>query len=383
MKSIRPLNEDDIWNSEQAGLAQFIAVNSHQLRQPMYAMNLYLATLNTFDLPDAMRAVFDNLKRCAGFFDEIFLSLLDLACLHANTMEQKSEQFPIVSVLLHVENEFANEARAKGLEFSVVPNAAWVKSDSALVKKMLSILAADAIRFTDSGKLLIGCRRKGGKLRIALFSSGNKLMPYRDDFETGESDQLWNDQFDRLDGSGVVLTLARELGQRLAAPLMFQPSSDRASMIAFDLPLWQSQAGNEVLALPVPTSDILVHKFIVVVDDNAEILNAMRALLLRWQCTVVTASSCAEVLEKLSACNQPPDVLICDYRLGQKETGLDVIRILRAEFNQNTPALLITSEVISQLGQEARAMDVHALRKPLQADELRDALRSALTASPF
>jgi CheY-like chemotaxis protein len=380
MENLGSLNEDNTRDNEQADLAQFITINNHQLRQPMYAMNLYLATLNTFDLPDSMRVVFDNLRRCAGFLDEIFLSLLDLASLHANAAEQKTEQFPITSVLLHIKNEFVDEAKARGLEFCVIPSSAWVRSDAALVKKMLNILTADAIRFSESGRLLIGCRRRGQNLRIAIYNSGNNLMLHRADFEAGESTNSLGSQFGRRNNARIGLALARELGQHIAAPLMFRSIVGRGSVTAFELPLLQSYTFDTTIPDPTSASDVLAHKFIVVIDDDKEILNAMQMLLDRWRCFVITASSCNEVLEKLSTCSHPPDALICDYSLGQKESGLDVIKILRAEFNQNTPALLITGETVSKLHQEARAIGVQALRKPLQAEKLYTALHQALTA---
>jgi CheY-like chemotaxis protein len=380
MDNLGPLNEDDTRDKEQAGLAQFIAINSHQLRQPMYAMNLYLATLNTFDLPETMRVVFDNLRQCAGFLDEIFLSILDLACLHANAVEQKFEQFPIVSVLLHVKNEFMEEAKTKGVEFNVAPSSAWVTSDLTLVKKMLSALTAEAIRFANSGKLLIGCRRKGRNLRVAIYNSGNKLTAHHSVLQSCETDQLWGDPIEGLDSASIGLILARELGQQLAAPLAFNSLVGRGSVISFELPILKPRAIEVVVPLPSFSGDVLAHKIIVVVDDDENILNATRMLLDRWQCSVITANSCNGVLEKLNTLNRPPDALICDYRLEKKETGLDIIRLLRAEFNQNIPALLITGENISKVTEEALAMGVHALHKPLQVERLYETLQRALMA---
>lgn len=382
MENLGSLNEDDSRDSEQPDLARFITINNHQLRQPIYAMNLYLATLNTFDLPDTMRSSFENLKRCAGFLDEMFLSLLDLACLQTNAVEQKCEHFPIVSLLLHVKKEYAIEAQTKGLRLSIVPSSAWVGSNPSLVKKILGILMEDAIRFTDSGRLLIGCRRRGQNLRIAIYNSGNRLIQQRVGRQTVESENFWHDQFDRFENLNVGLALARELSRQLAAPLMFRPISERGSVIAFDLPLLQSRANDIERIEIMPSSVALAHKFVVVVDDDEEVLNAMRMLLARWQCSVMTANSGNEILEKLCSSAQPPDALICDYQLGQNESGLDVIRTLRAEFNQDTPALLITGETASKLVQEAREMGVQTLHKPLQAEKLHDALQRTLVALP-
>jgi len=382
MKNLGPLNEDDTRDNEHIGLAQFITINSHQLRQPIYAMNLYLATINTFDLPEAVLAVFENLKQCAGFLDEMFLSLLDLASLHANPTERKSEQFPVVSALLQVKNEYIDEAEKRGVEFCVVPNSAWVKGDLTLVKKILCMLTADAIRFSDPARLLIGCRRKGRNLRIEIYNYGSRSAHSRAVFDGAKSKRFLDDRLDRFDNSNVGFALARELGQQLAAPLMCRSISGRGSVIAFDLPLLPSRAVMPLLPVPPESDNALAHKFVAVVDDDEDVLNAMRMLLGRWQCSVVTACSCEEVLERLGTYHQAPDVLICDYRLGPRENGLDVIRILRAEFNQNIPALLITGETLSALVQEARAMGIYALHKPVQAEKLQHALQHALIAFP-
>ena len=119
---------------------------------------------------------------------------------------------------------------------------------------------------------------------------------------------------------------------------------------------------------------MLADKMIVVVDDDETIVDAMRVLLEQWQCLVVTAGSGSEAVAKLSMKLQLPDALVCDYRLHNKETGLDVIRLLHEEFNQDIPALLITGETTPDEIQKIRTSATPVLHKPIQASALRSAL---------
>ena len=146
-------------------------------------------------------------------------------------------------------------------------------------------------------------------------------------------------------------------------------------MFAIALPLRKRDSPNMAVTADVTAaSDVLPEKLVVVVDDDCGILDAMRVLLERWRCTVVTACSGEEVIAKLGASVRSPDALICDFRLRQNETGLDVIQALRIEFNQEIPALLVTGEAVAEHIQKLLPQGIPLLQKPLQPDTLRHML---------
>lgn len=344
-------------------LLRLLARVSHQLRQPVHAMNLYLGTLQSAGLPEAVLPVISSMKQCAGIVDDIFLSLLDLACLHAGAMQPHIERFPVMPLLSRVASEFAPRAEQREIEFRLVPSCAWVECDPVLLEKMLRHVTANAMTFATSGRILVGCRRKGQRLFIAIHAEQAVGGPVMQDENRAPAVDL-----------ELRLEVALHLGKLLSVPIVRKPMRGKKSLMTIELPLLKDKTTHAAQA-STATMVELAGKFVVVVDDDETVLHAMQTLLEHWHCTVVAAGSQVDALEKLSYAHRAPDALICDYRLGANETGLDLINTLRSEFNQEIPALVITGEAALKGIHEASARDIRVLRKPISPDVLHDALQ--------
>ncbi|WP_292933296.1 ATP-binding protein [Noviherbaspirillum sp.] len=364
---------------QQSELTRFLAVASHDLRQPMHSLNLYLGALSNYELPVPARPVLDNVRQCAQIMDDMFLALLDLSRLDAQVVAPHIEHFPIASLLSRIAVEFAPQAKAKGLELRVAPCSVWVQSDPALVEQILRNLTANAVRYTESGGIVIGCRRRGAQLRLAVFDTGIGIAADQQKSVFEEFCQIGNAGRDRAKGLGLGLAIVRRLARLLDTPITLVSEPGKGSMFAIDLqridhlqPGWQQ--GSVEDAQFGAARGRLAGKLIVVVDDEISILDAMQVLLEQWGCSVVTALSGPEAVAKLSESMQVPDALICDYRLRLNENGLDVIKTLQSEFNLDIPVLIITGTITPARMKEMSASGVPVLHKPVNAATLQETL---------
>ncbi|WP_292933946.1 AAA family ATPase [Noviherbaspirillum sp.] len=364
-------------------LTRFLAVASHDLRQPMHALNLYLGAFVNYDLPEPVRPLLADVRQCAQILNDMFLALLDISRLDARVVQPHQEVFPIASLLARIRVEFEPQARAKGLCLRVAPCTAFVHSDRSLVERILRNFVTNAVRYTERGTVLVGCRRQGRRLRLAVYDTGIGIAPDEQRAVFDEFYQAGNRGRDRANGLGLGLAIVRRLARLLSTPLTLVSKPGQGSMFSIDLP--QAARPGKTLAqsaVPLRAQAELADKFVLVVDDEKTILDAMRVLLQQWGCIVLTATSGQDALQQLGSIRKIPDGMICDYRLLDGETGLHVVQALHVEFNEPIPALLITGDTTPELIRETLASGLPVLHKPIQATALREALEQLLHVSP-
>ena len=366
---------NQIQRDHQSELTRFLAVASHDLRQPLHALNLYLGVLLNIELSDIARPLMANVSQCVQIMDEMFLALLDLSRLDAKVVKPMIAPFPISTVLAHLAVEFTPQAQAKGVEFHIEPCESWVESDVALVEQILRNLVANAVRYTEAGQVVIGCSRNGASLRIAVSDTGVGISPVEQKTVFEEFFQVGNAARDPTKGLGLGLAIVKRLSHLLKVPVTLVSARGQGSTFAIELPLTANQT-TEIAAPGVhgDNADALQDKLIVVIDDDESILAAMRALLEQQGCVVVTAKSGARAIELLGGAERIPDAMICDYRLQSNESGLDAIKLLQNEFNHEVPALMITGDLGLELIHDMAARRFRLLHKPVRASALRAAL---------
>lgn len=372
--------------AEAANVAKsrFLAVASHDLRQPMHALNLYVGSLAGLDMSERARALLANVNQCGQAMDSMFRALLDVSRLDAGTVQPDTRAFCIASLLERIRMEFTPQARNKGLELRIVDCGATVHSDPALIERILRNLVANAVSHTERGKVLVGCRRMKNWLRIAVYDTGPGIAPDQHAAVFEEFYQIGNPERDRSKGLGLGLAIVARLAKLLSTPLALVSEPGRGSMFAVDLVRVRQEDSGQTAANAVTNiwRNDLSGSLIVVVDDEVTILDATRTLLEMWGCTVITAASGIEALERAGSSSRVPDVLMCDYRLRGHEDGISVVEALRAEFNEDIPAVLITGDTGPERMREIEASGLLVLHKPIPEDLLRESLSQlAATAS--
>ncbi|HKY02879.1 MAG TPA: hybrid sensor histidine kinase/response regulator [Burkholderiales bacterium] len=366
--------------AETANIAKsrFLAVASHDLRQPMHALNLYLGAFDSVDIPARGRTILSNLHQCAHAMDDMFRALLDISRLDAGSVQVDARAFNIDTLLDRIRMEFEPQALAKGLKLRVAPCSATLRSDPALVERILRNFASNAVTHTSQGKILIGCRRAGASLRVSVYDTGPGIPDTQHKAIFDEFYQAGNPERDRSKGLGLGLAIVDRLARLLIAPIILRSQVGRGSLFAVELQRTSETAVSAQTKDIAPRSLNDVH--VVIVDDEATILNATSLLLGTWGCKVTTAASLIEALERLGNSERAPDILLCDYRLRGNETGVQVVEALRAEFNTDIPALLITGDVDTAKLRDIERSGLPLIHKPLTEQALRSSLSKLLVA---
>jgi two-component system, sensor histidine kinase len=360
--------------AEQANVAKsrFLASASHDLRQPVHALSMFIGALKEYAFNEPARRLLGHIESSIAALDELFTSLLDISRLDAGVISVNPISFPIQPMLERVCRDLALEAKAKGLTLKVVASSAWVESDPVLLERILRNLVSNGIRYTEKGRVLVGCRR-GARIRVQVWDTGPGIAPTLREKVFEEFFQIGNLGRDRSQGLGLGLAIVRRLTQLLDHPLRLETAEGRGTM--FEVQLLPSVPTQITLpiAVPVPSPP---QGTVLVIDDESAICEAMRSLLESWGYGVITAGSGSEILQRIATVTSAPGLIVSDYRLQNGEDGISLIRRLQSEFNEEIPALLITGDTAPDRLAEARASGLLLLHKPVTADRLKQVIQS-------
>ncbi|WP_294536988.1 hybrid sensor histidine kinase/response regulator [uncultured Rhodoblastus sp.] len=367
--------------AEQANIAKssFLAAASHDLRQPVHALSLLVGALQGHAMSDEMRGLVEHIGGSVAAMDGLFNSLLDISRLDAGVVKTSIEEFAIQPLLARVCRDYGDEAETRGLGLVLLPCSAIVRSDPVLIERILRNLVANALRYTESGRVVVGCRRRNG-LRIEVWDTGRGIPPDQQQQIFREFYQLANSERDRAKGLGLGLAIVDRLAKLLDCRLSLKSAPGKGSVFRIVVPLAHNQVLNAALAPEAPLN-AMPRGLILVIDDDAAIQGAMASLLSSWGHEVVAAGSLAEMLERVETSLRRPDLLLCDYRLRDGENGIDVIRRLQSEYNEALPAVLITGDTAPDRLREARESGLILLHKPVTNIKLRATVGNLIRAN--
>jgi two-component system, sensor histidine kinase len=360
--------------AEQAGLAKsrFLASASHDMRQPMYSLNLYHGALANLALTTEAASLLANAQQCALAMDAMFAGLLDMSRIDAGVVDPSECSFPVAAMLERLRIEFTPAVLEKGLSLHVVHSSALIHTDPALAERILRNLLMNAVRYTFHGRITVGCRRRGDRVRVVVADTGIGIPADKLSFIFEEYVQLGNPERDRAKGLGLGLAIVRRLGLLLGTAVEVSSILGKGSVFWVDFVNSVSTEVNSVSSAPLDGD--LNSRWVIVIDDESMIRDATRTLLSQWGCEVTLASSGDEAVELLAMSQRVPSAILCDYRLRDEEYGLDAIEKLRMEFCEDIPAILITGDTAPDRIAEIKSSGIPILHKPLQAQTLRQAL---------
>ena len=361
--------------------SRLLAAASHDLRQPMHALSLFVGQLQDSKTTDERIALTQRIERAVGSLSELLDQLLDLSKLEAGAVQAVQEDFAVRDMLLAIQAEFASLARAKGIDLRVLPTDAWLRSDPILVRRILLNLVGNAIRYTERGGVLIGCRKREQKVRIAVWDTGCGIPDDRREDVFREFVQLAGVEPRHGDGSGgglgLGLSIVARLADLLGTRVELRSTVGRGSMFAFDLPPGLAGAAAQQPLMPSSVA-ALRGTFALVIDDDEAARAGMCGLLETWGCVTLTGASSSEAIAQLPAHDRSPELIVCDYWL-TNETGLDAIERVRAAIGEQVPALLVTAETSRAVLLVAQAAVIPLLHKPVSPLKLRALLAQLLS----
>nr|WP_247897040.1 MHYT domain-containing protein [Azospirillum argentinense] len=370
-------------NAERADMAKtkFLAAASHDLRQPVQSLFFFAHALS--DRLDGHPAspLLASMSESLNGLRTLLDSLLDVSRLDAGVVTPAVTEFALGPLLQRLADEYRGRAAEVGIALRYVPTDGWTRSDPALVERILRNLVENAIRYTESGRILIGCRRIGNSLRIEVLDTGIGIPEDKRDEVFVEFAQLANPERDRRKGLGLGLAIVRRLAGLLGHEVTLRSRPGRGSAFGLTVP---SVAPRQVMKTcrPAPQSGAQPPAnggkgLVVVVEDDAIILLSMRTMLEEWGYEVVAAVSADEAVGTLTSLGQRPDMIVADYRLREGRTGLQAIRDIYGVCGVRVPALVLTGDTDPARIAEVQQSGHRLLHKPVAPEVLRSALTSA------
>ena len=360
----------DMAERANSAKSRFFAAASHDLRQPLHALSLFVAALKARNQQPETQTLIDNIEASTAAMELLFNALLDISRLDAGTIEAHPTHFPLQKLLNDLEHQFKALAEEKGLRLRFRPCDVTLYSDPLLIERILANLIANAIRYTDDGGVLVGCRPRGRLLRISVVDTGRGIPPDQQEAVFHEFVQLHNPARDRSKGLGLGLAIVSRLGRLLGHRVDLRSRPDHGSVFSIDIPL-----GNAALiappAPPAPPVRLPDDALVLLVDDESAILRGMAELFDHWGIDLVTAHSADEAEHWLASLDRVPDVVVSDYRLPDDTDGIEVIQRLRQKFGRDLPAILITGDTAPDTILRITHAGIPMLHKPLRPAKLR------------
>ena len=359
--------------AEQANQSKtrFLASASHDLLQPLNAARLFTSALAGKATDSEMKDLVNHIDSSLGAAEEIISTLLDISKLDAGALEPDIGVFPVNELLRHLATEFSAIAQDQGLELHVVHSSAWIRSDAKLLRRVVQNFLSNAIRYTPHGKILLGCRRLKGFIRIEVWDTGPGIP----------EDQLTQifEEFRRFQqgrdkkGLGLGLAIVDRISGMLNHPVSVHSVQGRGSVFGVTVPTAPPEQASQSQDRPSTTASRrvsnLVGLHVLCIDNDPTILQGMVALLSNWLCEITAAESLEDALAKLDG--RQPDIMLADYQLDENKNGLDAMDSLRASICHDIPGILITGYMAPEVREDALARGYQILYKPVKPAALR------------
>ncbi|MCW8884337.1 MAG: PAS-domain containing protein [Motiliproteus sp.] len=360
--------------AEQANTSKtkFLAAASHDLLQPMNAARLFAASLQENDLCDRTRRLVNALNFSLEDVESLLAALVDISKLDAGAVKPDITAFQASNLLNNLANEFQTLAHNADLRFDFISSSAVIASDSQLLARILRNFLSNAIRYTSSGRILLGCRRQNGMLSIEVLDTGIGIPEDKLEDIFLEFNRINDDNSARDKGLGLGLAIVDKMARILNCTVSVRSKPGYGSCFSVQvpygtLPNLRDQSNN----LFTPASDNFLGRKILVVDNEISICQAMDTLLSNWGCQVLTATSYDEVKAMQEQLHAGIDLIIADYHLDNGETGLDASQRIRRELHVEAPVLMITANYTNELKQEVRALGYRMMNKPVRPAKLK------------
>lgn len=357
--------------------SRFLAAASHDLRQPVHALSMFVGALRERRLDAGSDRLVEQISGSIETLDTLFGSLLDISRLDAGVVPHREEGFALYPLMERVCGDFTLEAERKKLVLTLLRTNLAVMTDSVLLETILRNVISNAVRYTDRGRILVGCRRTRDGVRIEVIDTGRGIA--RRDLERifEEFYQVGNPERDRAKGLGLGLAIVKRIAALIRCEVDISSKLGHGTRVSVRVP--------RIAALPATTPVVRAAAepmpkpgVIFVIDDELSIRRAMGALLMSWGHRVIVAGSGPEILAVAAESPLRPDLVISDLRLRERENGIQLMDRLRYEYNDDIPGILMTGDTAPERLTEARESGYLILHKPVSSAKLRAAMTTLL-----
>jgi len=369
--------------AEQASIAKtrFLAAASHDLRQPLQALNLFVYALDSKESDPEKSEIITLIRSSLDSLKELLNTLLDISKLEAGVIQPTFKDFSAGSVLARIQSELTAIAWAKDLELHTVDSTTHVYCDPSLLETIVRNLVDNAIKYTINGRVLVGCRHHGRHLRFEVCDTGPGIASEKLDLIFDDFYQIDNEARQRSQGLGLGLSIVRRMSNLLGCRIGCQSSPDKGSLFWIEVPISTSKTQDEQTLSPVSVRHGNAH--IVIIEDDDQVLLGFRTLLENagYSTQTFNTAHANAIRGAFIGAPRQPDLIIADYRLDAELTGRDAIAMIRETLAREIPAIIITGDTAPERLREAKKSGFPILHKPVQPEELMAMVHEALPRS--
>ncbi len=364
------------WKSaEMADRAKssFLAAASHDLRQPLQTLKLLQAALELHHPAGDTRNLVSGIGQSLDTMTSILSSLLDVNRLESGNLHPSVSEFSVGEIFESLAGDFAAPVLERGLQLCIVRSELTIRSDRRMLAEMIRNLLSNAIRYTDKGRILLGCRRAGDNVRIEVWDSGVGITE-------DELPHIFHEYYQGTDGAerggfGLGLAIVKRLGEILQHNIEVRSIPGKGTRFFIEVPRGRSCVKAPAAATTVHPRDDAFLGNVLAIEDEASVRMALRRLLKEKGVDATIVATTTEALTLVRDQGLSPDVLLCDYNLRGSPDGMETVNRLRAVLGRNVPAIVMTGDIRSQTVIAISSQGVSVLIKPFLAEELLKALR--------
>lgn len=362
-----------------ADKSRFLAIASHDLRQPVHALGLFAATLHKRLLTSPDEPLARNLVRSVDGLERSFNAMLDISRLDGDAVTPRSQTFPLRDMFRRLHMQYAGQAELAGLALRFSPGGKSVTSDPQLLERIVGNLVHNAIRYTSTGGIVVVARSTRTHINVEVWDTGAGIgagdLPriFEEFFQVGRGER------DRSQGLGMGLAIVKRLAALLGHRLEVVSAPGRGTMFRVGVAVGTLDGWDEEVA-PADTlpMSVDVPQMVLVVDDEEPIREGLRLLLQEWGYQAMTAADAAQAERAVSALEGRVDLVLSDLHLGGGAGGREVIASVRRLCGREVPAILVTGDTAGEALREVVAGTDPVLFKPVQPRQLFEAMRAAL-----
>ncbi len=369
--------------AENANISKtrFLAAASHDLLQPLNAARLFTSALSEKNTDGDISSLIDHLGSSLNAVEGLLDGLMEISRLDAGVMQPNLSDFNIENLLRELGLEFDAIAHNNGISFKMVPSSAIVHSDPKLLRRILQNFISNAIRYTNKGRVLLGCRRRGNnQLEIQVCDTGYGISEHKIEDIFIEFKQLKNNPDQKEQGLGLGLAIVERVCRLLDHDMNVISTVGQGSIFSVTLPLGRKnlEISRDMTALKEFPKNLFDFSDlnILCIDNDSNILKGMEILLTGWGCTVVCCHSLTEFEQNSK--KVIPDIILADYHLDHEETGIDALNFLRSKMHSPPPGIIISADHTEEIKNSAKEQGYEFMHKPVKSATLRALINSQL-----
>lgn len=387
MRRLEQSNLDLVAAKEAAELAnisktRFLAAASHDVLQPLNAAHLSVSALAELQETSEGQKLVRQIERSLETMDELLRTLLDISKLDAGVVKAEMTEVQLTQLFQSLRSDFQPLADKKKLKLRFRSSRLTALTDRTLMRRTLQNIISNALRYTQSGGILVSVRRRSGFDRIDVWDTGcgipaEKQAKVFEEFYRGAA---VNDAGLSGHGLGLGLAIVRRMADALGYQVSFSSRVGRGTVFHIDMPagtLFEADAPSGTSEKEQRSYGLFGAK-VLLVENDQDVLAAMAALLGRWQCDVRTASSTSAALAEVNDTAWLPDIVIADQHLDDGDLGITTIHEVRDHLMRQVPALIVTADPSEELALMARNSGIELMHKPVKPAEMRALLAHLL-----